>query len=1072
MATALCALGLLLVVVSVFSQSLNQHRGPWQVVFKIPAGKRPTGYNSIMDFWKSAVAYNDGNVHAMNDFSSSSEIYKSSILNNWALQSISAVRLSAYKNNQEQGFVVFDAMGKGKNDWLDCGNILDSSWTDITSKTKNFCAFEPNSGNTYKRQVFINEYYNGCSNDVGWIILKDYDATQGCSSWDVTTDTPYCYYSGDSTNINWETGNRQKADSFVVSVLAWDMVFKGAEGVVPTQGSLVNLWTGSDLVNDGNVAAQSLTWAPGLVYKSRVVENWESYPGFFIESVKYAYYTSGLEVAYTVFDARNTDKNGWFDISNILYSCYHDILSYSTMVGSSIVGDGTRSFALHKEWGGCPNDKAWMEILDHPNGGTPCSWDKNVKTRPYFLYSNTGQWALCQANGAWNENQFPSAEVLAVFVKGWKMVMKVAHGQSLGGASGVHDLWTGTYTMNEGDSSALSFNAGTKTLKHSIIDNWGNNYISAVRMSMFKGGLEVAYVVFDANGADKNSWFDKSRIIYSSFNDLSPDSTTNFASINGDAGLNRRFFLQRNYGGCSNDAGWFIVVEGDACSWENLSGSKPYFIYSNAASYEKQVDMDMAEVFAISVDMQDCLPNPCSNGAVCTDEGLTFSCDCTGDWIGDTCSDKNGGLTSWSSWGSCSTTCGAGSKARTRTCTNPAPVGAGSQCSGSTTESSSCNLVTCPINGNWGQWAQWNACSTTCEAGTRSRSRSCNNPAAQYNGLDCQGSSSDSESCTLIANCPIDGVWGSWSSYGACSVTCETGTYTRSRSCNNPAAQYNGQACSGASSHTTSCTLPMCPIDGVWANWGSWGTCSVTCETGTWTRSRTCTNPAPQYSGADCPGSSGSTGSCTLPMCPIDGVWTSWSSWGSCTVTCDGGSQDKTRTCTNPAAQYGGADCVGVGSATQQCNTQACIIDGEWSAWGAWGSCSVSCGGGLYSRTRGCSDPAPSNGGLDCSGDSSDYSSCNSAACPTAAAGVYVQLCPVGWFTCETGGTKCIDASFVCDCEKDCDDESDESTGYSGCDSLVLAACPSSAPSQMMTSPVILLFCLLASVAFLILRKY
>lgn len=57
---------------------------------------------------------------------------------------------------------------------------------------------------------------------------------------------------------------------------------------------------------------------------------------------------------------------------------------------------------------------------------------------------------------------------------------------------------------------------------------------------------------------------------------------------------------------------------------------------------------------------------------------------------------ENGGLTSWSSWGSCSTTCGAGSKARTRSCTNPAPVGAGSQCSGSTTESSSCNLVTCP----------------------------------------------------------------------------------------------------------------------------------------------------------------------------------------------------------------------------------------------------------------------------------------------------------------------------------------------------------------------------------------
>jgi hypothetical protein len=52
------------------------------------------------------------------------------------------------------------------------------------------------------------------------------------------------------------------------------MVFKGVEGVVPTQGSLVKLWQGSDLSNDGNVAAQSLTWAPGLVYKSRIVENW------------------------------------------------------------------------------------------------------------------------------------------------------------------------------------------------------------------------------------------------------------------------------------------------------------------------------------------------------------------------------------------------------------------------------------------------------------------------------------------------------------------------------------------------------------------------------------------------------------------------------------------------------------------------------------------------------------------------------------------------------------------------------------------------------------------------------
>jgi hypothetical protein len=52
------------------------------------------------------------------------------------------VRVSAYTNNKEQAYVTFDAMGKGKNDWLDCGKILSSSYTDITSKGKNYCAFQ------------------------------------------------------------------------------------------------------------------------------------------------------------------------------------------------------------------------------------------------------------------------------------------------------------------------------------------------------------------------------------------------------------------------------------------------------------------------------------------------------------------------------------------------------------------------------------------------------------------------------------------------------------------------------------------------------------------------------------------------------------------------------------------------------------------------------------------------------------------------------------------------------------------------------------------------------------------
>ena len=41
-------------------------------------------------------------------------------------------------------------------------------------------------------------------------------------------------------------------------------------------------------------------------------------------------------------------------------------------------------------------------------------------------------------------------------------------------------------------------------------------------------------------------------------------------------------------------------------------------------------------------------------------------------------------------------------------------------------------------------------------------------------------------------------------------------------------------------------------------------------------------------------------------------------------MTCGGGSQNRSRTCTNPVPQYGGADCVGAEGENQDCNTHNC----------------------------------------------------------------------------------------------------------------------------------------------------
>jgi hypothetical protein len=54
---------------------------------------------------------------------------------------------------------------------------------------------------------------------------------------------------------------------------------------------------------------------------------------------------------------------------------------------------------------------------------------------------------------------------------------------------------------------------------------------------------------------------------------------------------------------------------------------------------------------------------------------------------------------------------------------------------------------------------------------------------------------------------------------------------------------------------------------------------------------------------------------------PVDGDWDDWTNWATCSVTCGGGSQNRSRTCTNPVPQYGGADCLGFAGENQTCNT-------------------------------------------------------------------------------------------------------------------------------------------------------
>ena len=67
----------------------------------------------------------------------------------------------------------------------------------------------------------------------------------------------------------------------------------------------------------------------------------------------------------------------------------------------------------------------------------------------------------------------------------------------------------------------------------------------------------------------------------------------------------------------------------------------------------------------------------------------------------------------------------------------------------------------------------------------------------------------------------------------------------------------------------------------------------------------------------------------------VDGGWSDWKDWertSKCTVLCGGGkmNQARDRRCTNPVPQYGGADCTGESRQKQiiDCNVKDC--GGKW----------------------------------------------------------------------------------------------------------------------------------------------
>jgi len=173
----------------------------------------------------------------------------------------------------------------------------------------------------------------------------------------------------------------------------------------------------------------------------------------------------------------------------------------------------------------------------------------------------------------------------------------------LKGVAGVpgdlYNLWSGSGTSNENVPQAMYLTNQYKGhYKPDLSNYWSSLCIDKVKVAIFNNGAEKANIIFNAIGADKNTWFDPSRIISSTWTDIRYAPKSLFSML-GEQAYGHEFVMGSTGSGC-NTYGWIMVSNGNNCNFEQ-GAQKPAFYYSpgQTATSFTQTNPLTGDVFAI-----------------------------------------------------------------------------------------------------------------------------------------------------------------------------------------------------------------------------------------------------------------------------------------------------------------------------------------------------------------------------------------------------------------------------------------------------------------------------------------
>ncbi|XP_059149531.1 uncharacterized protein LOC131936521 [Physella acuta] len=140
-----------------------------------------------------------------------------------------------------------------------------------------------------------------------------------------------------------------------------------------------------------------------------------------------------------------------------------------------------------------------------------------------------------------------------------------------------------------------------------VFDNWDK--VNEVAFVVYSNYTKVKEILFDGTSTNYMTWFDKSKVKFSTWKQIKTDITNVFSIVGHiSPDLMRTFFVNNVYGGCPADKGWFVAVDraDGACAWEKASRF-PVFKYSRQSSPENWTTGDVAnaDMFAIFVKFYD-----------------------------------------------------------------------------------------------------------------------------------------------------------------------------------------------------------------------------------------------------------------------------------------------------------------------------------------------------------------------------------------------------------------------------------------------------------------------------------